>query len=76
MIKSLQKVGNSNALILDRAIMELLGLEEGAKVQLTVHNGSLIVSALNPRPVDKQRFEECLSRVVSDRAKLLKRLSE
>jgi len=76
MIKQLQKVGNSSALILDRAIMELLGLEEGGEVQLMVNNGSLIVTPANPKAIDKKRFEDCLSRVVSDRRKLLKRLAE
>ncbi|UCD83650.1 MAG: AbrB/MazE/SpoVT family DNA-binding domain-containing protein [Deltaproteobacteria bacterium] len=76
MIKQLRKVGNSNALILDRAILELLGLEEGGEVQLKVHNGSLIITPTQPKPVDKKRFEECLSRVVTERRELLKRLAE
>ena len=76
MIKQLTKVGNSNALILDKAILELVGLEEGGEVQLIVQNGSLIITPANPKPIDKQRFEECLSRVVSERRELLKRLAE
>jgi antitoxin component of MazEF toxin-antitoxin module len=44
MIERLRKVGNSNALILDRPIMELMGLEEDGEVQLTVHEGSLIIT--------------------------------
>ncbi|MCK4374462.1 MAG: hypothetical protein KAX19_04005 [Candidatus Brocadiae bacterium] len=76
MIKHLQKVGNSNALILDRAIMELIGVDEDGEVQLTVHNGSLIVTPTNPRPIDRKRFEECLRRVVSERRDVLRRLAE
>ena len=76
MIKQLSKVGNSNALILDRAILELIGMVEGGEVQLTISNGSLIITPANPRPVDQKRFEECLSRVVSERRALLKRLAE
>ena len=76
MIKQLRKVGNSSALILDRPIMELLGIEEGADVQLTVSNGSLIVTPANPRPVDEKRFEDCLERVVADRREVLRRLAE
>jgi antitoxin component of MazEF toxin-antitoxin module len=75
-IKQLRKVGNSSALILDRPIMELLGIEEGADVQLTVSNGSLIVTPANPRPVDEKRFEDCLERVVADRREVLRRLAE
>jgi len=76
MIKQLSKVGNSNALILDRAILELLGLDEGAEVHLTVHKGSLIITPANPKQVDKEKFEKYLSRIVSDRRDLLKRLAE
>jgi len=76
MIKQLTKVGNSNALILDKAILELVGLEEGGEVQLIVQNGSLIITPANPKPIDKKRFEECLNRVVSERRELLKRLAE
>ncbi len=43
MIKQLKKVGNSNAVILDKAIMELVGLEENDELQLSVHQGSIIL---------------------------------
>lgn len=76
MIKKLCKIEKGNALILEQAILELVGLEEGAEVQLTIHNGSLILTPTNPKPIDKKRFEECLDRVVSDRHDLLERLSE
>jgi antitoxin component of MazEF toxin-antitoxin module len=75
-IKHLRKVGNSSALILDRPILELLGLEEGGEVQLTVSNGSLVVTPANPHRVDEARFEECLERVVAERREVLRRLAE
>lgn len=75
MVKHLRKVGNSSALILDRAVMELVGLEEGGAVELTVHNGSLIVTPANPRQADAKRFEECLNRVVRKRRTALRRLA-
>jgi len=76
MIKQLRKVGNSNALILDRAILELIGLDEKGKVELTVHNGSLIVTPVQPRPLDKDRFEASLNRVVKARRRVLRQLAE
>ncbi len=76
MIKQLKKVGNSNALILDKALMELVGLEENGDVQITVHNRSIIVTPADPRPVDKDRFEACLSRVVEERREVLRKLAE
>lgn len=76
MIKKLKKVGNSNALILDKAVMELVGLEENGEVQLTVHNGSLIITPVHASQVDRDRFEECLNRVVQERREVLRRLAE
>jgi antitoxin component of MazEF toxin-antitoxin module len=76
MIKRVKKVGNSNALILDKAIMELVGLEENGDVQLTVHNGSIIVTPATPRQVDRERFEACLDRVTAERREVLRRLAE
>ena len=76
MIKNLRKVGNSNALLLDKAILELLGLDENGEVQLTIDNGSLIVTPANPHPVNKARFAACLDRVVADRREVLRKPAE
>jgi len=76
MVKSLRKVGNSNALILDRAVLELIGLEENGEVQLTVSRGSLVVTPVRPKAVDQERFRECLDRVVDERRDALRRLAE
>lgn len=76
MIKHIQKVGNSNALILDRALMELVGLVEGGEVQLTVQDGSILITPANPRPVDRERFEAALQRVATDRREVLRRLAQ
>lgn len=76
MIKRLRKVGNSNALILDKAIMELVGLHEGGEVQLTAHNGSLIVTSASPRGISPERFEASLAAVIEERRSALERLAE
>ena len=76
MIKQLRKVGNSSALILDRAIMELIGLEENGEVQLTVHDGSLVLTPANPKQISPEQFERALSRVVRKRRSALRRLAE
>ena len=76
MIKRLRKVGNSNALLLDKALMELIGLDEGGQVQLTVDGGSLIVTPANPHPVDPERFQASLDRVVAERRNALRKLAE
>ena len=76
MIKKIKKIGNGNALFLDKAILELVGLKEGGEVQLTVHNGVIVITPTNPRPVDKERFEAALERVVRDRREVLRRLAK
>jgi antitoxin component of MazEF toxin-antitoxin module len=76
MIKRLQGVGNSQALILDRALMELVGLTENGEVQLTIQNGSILITPANPKPVDRERFEAALDRVTLERREALRRLAE
>ena len=76
MIKQLRKGGNSNALILDKPILELLGLEEDGRVQLTIEGGALIVTPANPRAVDSAVFEKSLDYIIKKRKDALKRLAE
>lgn len=76
MIKQLRKVGNSNALILDKPILELLGLEEDGQVQLTIQDGTLIVTPAFPKLVDSKVINDKLELVMKRREKVLKRLAE
>lgn len=75
MIKQLKKVGNGNALFLDKTLMELVGLEEGGDVQVSVHEGAIIITPANPRPVQQDQFEAALESVVADRRDVLRRLA-
>jgi antitoxin component of MazEF toxin-antitoxin module len=53
MLKKLVKYGNSNALILDRAIMELLNIHEGSVVKLQTDGKALIITpAETEKPVN------------------------
>ena len=76
MIKQLKKVGNSNALFLDKPLLELVGLQEGGEVQVTVHEGAIVIAPTNPSPVSKEKFDSALDRVVSERRDVLRRLAE
>jgi len=42
MLKSITKIGNSQGLILDAALLELSGLRVGDQVNITVHEGGAI----------------------------------
>lgn len=76
MIKQLKKVGNGNALFLDKALMELVGLEEGGEVQITVNEGSIILTPAHPAPVSRERFQSALERVATERKKAFRKLAE
>jgi len=76
MVKKLQKVGNSNAIILDLPLMEMVGLEEGKEVQLTVSNGSIVITPVNPRRVDPEELNRHLDRIVGERGVMLKELAD
>lgn len=76
MIKQLRKVGNSNALILDKPIMELLGLEEDSQVQLTIQDGALIVVPTNPFLIDSEKMGSKLDYIINKRKEVLERLAE
>jgi len=43
MIKTLSKVGNSQALILDKTLLELIGVGERGEVELQVQGDTLLV---------------------------------
>lgn len=45
--KKLRPMGNSFGIIIDRPIMDLLGIEPGAELKLTPHDGGLLL-----RPVE------------------------
>lgn len=76
MIKQLRKVGNSNALLLDKPILELLGLSEGSHVQLTVQDGVLIVAPVSPSASETQSFEDAVDLILEKRKVVLRRLAQ
>jgi antitoxin component of MazEF toxin-antitoxin module len=76
MIKQLRKVGNSNALILDKPILELLGLEEDGQVQLTIQDGNLIVTPTRPKLVSPEELSDRLDYVMKKRQEVLRRLAQ
>jgi len=47
MIKTVRKVGNGNAIPLDKGVMELLNLRTGSQVQLTVTGNQIVITPTN-----------------------------
>ncbi len=76
MIKQLRKVGNSNALLLDKPLLELVGLEEEATVEITVDHGNIIISPVSPGKISEARTEELLNKIIKTRRSVLEKLAQ
>lgn len=75
MIKKLTRTGNSIALVLDKPLLEELGLDENAEVEVST-NGQVIVITPKRSSARDQRFRKAVGKVNSKYAGLFKRLSE
>jgi len=75
MIKKLAKHGNSLALVIDRSILELLGIDENTSLKISTDGESLVVAPVrNARR--RKRFDEALASTNERFGKALKRLAE
>ncbi len=75
MIKTITKVGNSHALIIDRTLMDLTGLRPGAEVNVTVREEGTIMIEPIRKTVDEETFSSTVKDVLADYSATLKKLS-
>jgi antitoxin MazE len=75
MIKKLSKHGNSLALVIDRSILELLGIDEKTSLELSTDGESLVIAPLRDKK-RKKKFEEALTSSNERYGRALKRLAE
>jgi antitoxin component of MazEF toxin-antitoxin module len=75
MIKKLSKHGNSLALVIDRPILELLGIDERTSLEIRTDGQALVVVPVRSKRRRKQ-FEEALASTNRRYGKALKRLAE
>ena len=75
MTKAISKVGNSHGLIFDSALMELAHLKPGDQVNVTIHEGGVIV--LTPvRPhIEPKKAAATARRLIRKNSELFKRLA-
>jgi len=76
MTKTLVKHGNSYALIIERPIMELLGLTPETPLRMEVHGRMLTVSAQQSGEDEDAEIQTLLDRAKERYAPMLKRLAE
>lgn len=75
MFKKLTRQGNSTALILDRQLMELMGIDRDSVVKVSVHGRKLVIEPLS----DAERgtkIKEIQAKALKKNAELFKRLAK
>lgn len=75
MIKKLQKHGNSQALVIDKPIMEALGIDADSPLQVTVSGNSLVITPVNVG-LGRERVSEALDKLRPRYREMLERLAE
>lgn len=70
--KTLVKVGNSYAVVLDRTLMDLVGISPDVPVNIQVTGQSLTVTS-TASPIS---FEQAMDKVFTTHAEALRRLSK
>ena len=75
MIKKLSKHGNSLALVIDRPILELLGIDERTSLSISTDGEALVIVPVRAKK-RRKRFEEALASTNRRYGKTLKRLAE
>lgn len=75
MTKTISKVGNSQGLIFDSALMDLTRLKVGDQVTVTVHEGGAIVLTPVRRTIDPKKASGAARRLIRKNSELFRRLS-
>ena len=75
MVKTLQKHGNSQALVIEKALMDALGIEADTPLQVTVTGNSLIVTPVNVG-VEPEEVSRALEKLRPRYGEMLQRLAE
>ncbi len=75
MIKTITKVGNSQGIIFDAALLELAHLKVGDQVNVEVHEGgTLTLTPIRPRP-SRAEVSEVIKATMKDYARTMQRLA-
>ena len=75
MIKKLSKHGNSLALVIDRSILELLGIDEQTALRITTDGRALVIAPVPDKRRGKQ-LQDALAACNAQYGKALRRLAE
>jgi len=75
MVKTISKVGNSQGIIFDSALMELAHLKAGDEMNVEVHaGGTITLTPLRPRP-SRAEVSKVVKATMKDYARTMKKLA-
>jgi len=75
MTKTITKIGNSQGLMFDAALMDLARLKVGDQVNITVHEGgSIVLTPLRP-VITPEKAATTAKRLIKKNSELFRRLS-
>ena len=75
MVKKIAKVGNSQGIIFDSALLELAHLRAGDEVNVEIHaGGTITLTPLRPRP-SRAEVSEVIKSTMKDYARTMKKLA-
>lgn len=75
MTKTISKVGNSQGIIFDSALMDLARLKIGDEVTVTLHEGGAIILTPVRSDISSKEAADMARRVIKKNAALFKRLA-
>ena len=75
MLKTITKIGNSQGIIFDAAIMDMAHLKVGDEVNVTVHEGGSIIMTPVSRMADSETVGMFVRETAQKYSKTLKRLA-
>jgi antitoxin MazE len=75
MIKTLRPMGNSYGIIIDRPIMDLMGIEPDSQLELTVQDGGLLLRPVSAKD-HKARVRAAAKKVAAIHRAALKELAD
>jgi antitoxin component of MazEF toxin-antitoxin module len=75
MTKTISKIGNSQGIIFDAALLELAHLKVGDQVNVEVHSGGTItITPIHPRP-DQEEITRVIKATMKDYGRTMKNLA-
>ena len=76
MIKTITKIGNSQGIIFDSALLQLARLKVGDEVNVEVHAGwTITIAAMEPAVISTEQAAETGKRLIQKNSELFRRLS-